>query len=410
MAGGGHRSTLKQKNKSHNHGKHRSKRNLKREAHGKVNVKQLTKEKKIKDFLRQEALKKRVEGRDGALNDRRGAASTPPRLVLLISLHASVDTVAAVELLKEADLSSDVNTSEQLNIHVSAGKLKKRICITNPEYGNLQAMLDAAKVADIFLFLVGESGMDRYGKHCLASVIGQGVPAHMFVSQGLANLSKKRLTDAKKKIDKQIDKSFPGEKARTLDSWQDAQVLWRQITNLAEKPIHFRDGRPYLLSEKIEFEANPAVDPESLENPELGTLKLSGYLRGHELNVNQLVHLPGWGDFQMAQIDQMDDPYPLVVKGNKDRRQKKDGLTDDQEMEEATSRAFRLAIATNPESLQSEVVPDEMDQEQTWPTAEELGENKPEKVKALKGVSDYQSNWILDLDDGDNARSSLDLA
>ena len=37
---------------------------------------------------------------------------------LLISLHASVDTVAAVELLKEADLSSDVNTSEQLNIHV----------------------------------------------------------------------------------------------------------------------------------------------------------------------------------------------------------------------------------------------------------------------------------------------------
>ena len=65
----------------------------------------------------------------------------------------------------------------------SAGKLKKRICITNPEYGNLQAMLDAAKVADIFLFLVGESGMDRYGKHCLASVIGQGVPAHMFVSQ-----------------------------------------------------------------------------------------------------------------------------------------------------------------------------------------------------------------------------------
>ena len=36
----------------------------------------------------------------------------------------------------------------------------------------------------------------------------------------------------------------------------------------------------------------------------------------------------------MAQIDQMDDPYPLDVKGNKDRRQKKDGLTDDQEMEE----------------------------------------------------------------------------
>ena len=35
-----------------------------------------------------------------------------------------------------------------------------------------------------------------------------------------------------------------------------------------------------------------------------------------------------------------------------------------------------LAKARNPESLQSEIVPDEMDQEQTWPTAEELGEEE----------------------------------
>ncbi|GFR85009.1 pre-rRNA-processing protein TSR1 homolog [Elysia marginata] len=402
MAGGGHRSTLKQKNKSHNHGKHRSKRNLKREAHGKVNVKQLTKDKKVKELLRQEALQKRVEGRDGALSDKRGmAASVPPRLVVLISLNASVDTNAVVDLLKEADLSSDVNISEQLNVHVSAGKLKKRISVVNPEYGNLQSLLDAAKVADVFVFLVGESGMDRYGEHCLASVMGQGVPAHLFVSQGLTNLSKKRLTDSKKRIEKQIEKNFPGEKARTLDSWQDAQVLWRQITNLAEKTIHFREQRPYLLSEKIEFELNK-------QTAEVGTLKLSGYLRGSALDVNQLVHLPGWGDFQMAQIDQMDDPYPLLVKGNKDRREKRDNSVADQEMEDATSKSFRLAVATNPESLQSEVVPDEMDQEQTWPTAEELGEDKPTKVKSLKGVSEYQSNWILDLEGGDENSEDSD--
>lgn len=36
MVGGkNHRPTLKQKNKSHSHGKHRSKRNLKQEARGK---------------------------------------------------------------------------------------------------------------------------------------------------------------------------------------------------------------------------------------------------------------------------------------------------------------------------------------------------------------------------------------
>lgn len=34
-----------------------------------------------------------------------------------------------------------------------------------------------------------------------------------------------------------------------------------------------------------------------------GTLKVTGYLRGRNLNVNGLVHIPGWGDFQMLQID-----------------------------------------------------------------------------------------------------------
>lgn len=38
---------------------------------------------------------------------------------------------------------------------------------------------------------------------------------------------------------------------------------------------------------------------------------MSGYIRGQGLSVNSLVHIPGWGDFQMSQIDGLDDPYPL---------------------------------------------------------------------------------------------------
>lgn len=40
-------------------------------------------------------------------------------------------------------------------------------------------------------------------------------------------------------------------------------------------------------------------------------LKLSGYLRGRSLSANGLIHLPGWGDFQMLQIDAPTDPHPL---------------------------------------------------------------------------------------------------
>ena len=51
----------------------------------------------------------------------------------------------------------------------------------------------------------------------------------------------------------------------------------------------------------------------------VGTLKLSGYIRGQALNVNSLVHLPGWGDFQMKQIDAPTDPYPLQTKERKSK-------------------------------------------------------------------------------------------
>lgn len=32
-------------------------------------------------------------------------------------------------------------------------------------------------------------------------------------------------------------------------------------------------------------------------------MKVSGFLKGQALSVNSLIHIPGWGDFQMEQID-----------------------------------------------------------------------------------------------------------
>ena len=57
-----------------------------------------------------------------------------------------------------------------------------------------------------------------------------------------------------------------------------------------------------------------------------GTVKISGYIRGRPLSVNQLVFLPGVGEFQMSQIDGPTDPYSL-----KKKRVDKDNLC---EMEE----------------------------------------------------------------------------
>jgi len=48
----------------------------------------------------------------------------------------------------------------------------------------------------------------------------------------------------------------------------------------------------------------------NLQSEGTGVLKVSGYVRGQSLSANQLVHLPGHGDFQLLQIDTATEPYP----------------------------------------------------------------------------------------------------
>lgn len=95
----------------------------------------------------------------------------------------------------------------------------------------------------------------------------------------------------------------------------------------------------------------------------LGTLKVTGYLRGTTLSVNQLIHIPGLGDFQMSQIDAPPDPNRL-------QRSKKN-----ENMEAGGELLIRLLEKADPlrqETLVSENVPDPMNAEQTWPTNEEI--------------------------------------
>lgn len=53
---------------------------------------------------------------------------------------------------------------------------------------------------------------------------------------------------------------------------------------------------------------------------DFGTLKVTGYLQGATpLSVNSLVHIPGFGDFQMSCIEVPDDPFPIEHPERKKR-------------------------------------------------------------------------------------------
>ena len=126
----------------------------------------------------------------------------------------------------------------------------------------------------------------------------------------------------------------------------------------------------------------------------MGTLKLYGYLRGRNLSVNSLIHLPSLGTFQMSEIYEMKRNFS-------------------EKMGDMWCLA-QLADQTKQDCLDKEAIYDDMNAEQTWPTEQELADAqiKPVKKKVPKGTSDYQAAWILDseeeavTDESDDEESS----
>ena len=71
---------------------------------------------------------------------------------------------------------------------------------------------------------------------------------------------------------------------------------------------------------------------------------MSGYVRGQSLNVNGLVHIPGYGDFQMSEVDGPADPHPLG-SGGAARHAKGTGKRSVTSSGDVVTRLFFIYIA-----------------------------------------------------------------
>lgn len=162
-------------------------------------------------------------------------------------------------------------------------------------------------MCDTTLFLISanvdeEDIYDKWGKRFINMAIAQGVPTPIISLMDLESISPNRRGKTKAAIQKFIEKSFPVEKLVCLDTKSDGFNLFRRIGTQKQKTLHNKDNRPHVYVDNIEYVDNTT-------DPNAGTLKVTGYLRGINLDVNSLIHLPGLGDFQMSQIDVLNDPF-----------------------------------------------------------------------------------------------------
>ncbi|KAM8818237.1 pre-rRNA-processing protein TSR1 homolog [Rhynchonycteris naso] len=406
-----HRSgPLKQQNKAHKGGRHRGRGSAQRNEKGRLALKILSK--KVRKELsrvdqRHRASQLRKQKKEAVLAEKRqlGSKDGPPHQVLVVPLHSRISLPEALRLLQDRDTGS-VHVNEWGSTHsfmLLCPILKHRWFFTPARPGDLHTVLDLAKVADTILFLLDPlEGWDSTGDYCLSCLFAQGLPTYTLAIQGISGLPPKKQIDARKKLSKVVEKRFPDDKLLLLDTQQEAGMLLRQLAHQKQRHLAFRDWRAYLFAHHVDFVPNE-------ESNLVGTLKISGYVRGQTMNVNNLLHIVGHGDFQIKQIDAPTDPFPLnlrVNKSQKDRGMAREIVATDAvaDMEEDV-KVLMKADPGRQESLQTEVIPDPMEGEQTWPTEEELSEandflkGSSKMVKKVpKGTSSYQAEWILDED------------
>uniref|UniRef100_A0A2M4A635 Pre-rRNA-processing protein TSR1 homolog n=1 Tax=Anopheles triannulatus TaxID=58253 RepID=A0A2M4A635_9DIPT len=394
---------LKQTNKLHKHGKHASKRELDRVAKGKVNLKTLTRRpnrQQTRDERRQQANDIRKNKRQEAIALKRaiGGALTAPFLTCVLPLNDLIDPNSALRMIEGCDPEATViGVSDRIR-YMNVPRFRQRFSFVVPETGRGRELnvLDALKVCDSVVLVLSaaaaadaEDVIDKTGAKVLNMALTQGMPTPIVCLMDLPSINPKKRNQVKVNIQKAISSILPDEKLMQLDTETDGLNLLRRIGGQKRKVLHNRANRPHMLGEKVEFVPSTGAHDEVAGV--LGTLKVTGFLRGVALSVNQLVHIPGLGDFQLEAIASPDDPYRLRKP-------------DDGEMMSGETRPRLVADPQRQASLQRENVPDEMDAEQTWPTEEEIAASRQETKKKLvkrvpKGMSDYQASWIPEIEE-----------
>ncbi|CAG08922.1 unnamed protein product, partial [Tetraodon nigroviridis] len=413
-----HRSGVyKQKNKVHKHGKHRTKGEIERENKGRVSVTALTKKQRKeqkKIDRRNKANQLRRNKKDMVLMAKRrlGGRDGPPHLVAVVSLHAAADASAVTKMLRRETVGGIVHQEQCVSgLSDSFGlilpRFKQRFTFLHQDTADMHSLLDMAKIADSLLFVLDTTeAWDIYGDHCLSCLFAQGLPSHALVCLGVSDLPVKKRVEARRALSKIAEVRFPDTRLFPLDSDQDATLLLRHLGSQKQRKLGFRSRRSHLLAQRVTFTPNSHSEGSGGGPSGLGTLCVSGYVRGRPLRVDRLVHISGHGDFQLSQIDAPSDPLPLNLTTSRSTKPGKGGDVDMQDggEDEAPVRILMKADPSARESLQAEAEVDPMEGEQTWPTESELLEAEEARknkrvMKVPKGTSDYQATWIVDEDE-----------
>ncbi|KAL4741547.1 hypothetical protein BDV11DRAFT_182873 [Aspergillus similis] len=395
-----HRSTTKTTHKPYKSG-HASKRALKDQAKGKVERGERGTRKTPHQQLMSK-LDRRNQARQKQQNKQQERAQAisifsgqngAPRHVAIVPLSIDIDTTAIIKALNESvDVTSDVFPETISRVRVD--RFRQNLQYIPAKY-DLMSALDACRMADFVVFAISAHlEVEEQGELLLRSIEGQGVSNVIAVVQGLDKINPpKKRPQVAGSLKSFLNHFYPSvDKVLSIDSRQECSNAIRSLCTATPKGIRWRDDRSWMLIEDVKW-------PESA-SPEVDDVVLTGVVRGKGLKADRLVHVPGWGDFQIDAITAA--PLPTA-------RSKRD---DAMNVDESEAPQLLDSPSADRDDLAT-VAPEEIEMEddiESMPDTDRKGvllddhhyfsdddDHIPAKPKRLpKGTSEYQSHWFLD--------------
>lgn len=247
--------------------------------------------------------------------------------------------------------------------------MKQRFSICYSPERDLVSLLDAVKVSDIVIFITNiddseEACCDNLGDITMSCIRNIGVSGLCGWIQCIKhNKNENEMTKYGKRL---LETEF-GNGIKIINQNKQYQITLT-LSTLSTTPLGFRKLRSYLLGDNINIVNN---------NKEM---EISGYLRGSLLYLYSIIHITGVGNFNIKSVEKMNDPYS--------RNNRKSGGGSSSGEEESNGKIYIADESQYPSlnSLNKKENDDEydMENEQTWPTVEELMEADKERKKLEK--------------------------
>jgi pre-rRNA-processing protein TSR1 len=312
-----------------------------------------------------------------------------PKHVAVVPLSSDVDAREAIRQLNESVDVTDQLSSDGM-VRVRVDRFRRNLLYMPSEYDLLYA-LDTCRLADWVVFVLSpDQQIGGEEDQFVRALEGQGITNVLGVVSGL----NEAVTAAKRskvlgKLKSDFGRYFPTvDKLCVLDNQADRSNAVRTLCTASTRGIRWRDDRSWMLIEDIDYRTSEF-------NQEASAVVIRGVVRGKPLNPDRIVHLPGWGDFQIGQITEV----------SRQIRQKRS--------EEAMEDVLKKHVPSEDRDDLLTLAPVEMDIREITDTiatdshkgvllddhhyfSDDNSQIPPLPKRLPRGTSSYQAAWFLD--------------